>query len=433
MLLGTAKIFLTRIFQTLIAAGTSVLLARLLGVESYGGYIYVLTVISTLVVPVQFGVSQLVIREIPQASNHSEDVGQFLRWALGLTLKWLIVSGLILAAALHLLDDPPTRNLSGLAFLAVLLLLGLTLMFFFAAILSGYHQTEKEQLFLNVLRPSAFLILIVVLSVAVGSGSVNARLVLIAQSLATLIVIILLCRVALKNVRFFGLGKVKSRSKSRWLRSVVLLMTIGGIDVLLQSSDILMLGAIATNEDVAIYRVGAVLAGLLSLPLSAASTYASPRIASAKATNDKAELQRQCIHIARVSTAVTGALLAAALFFGGHAITFAYGQGFAESFTITLALGAGSIVNVLMGLNRAVLTMNGHETIVFRTMAWTSLVNVGLNAVAIFLFGAVGAAIATSLSVVIWNIWLHSACNRTLGYSVGVFSIRLGVKNEHAL
>jgi O-antigen/teichoic acid export membrane protein len=90
-----------------------------------------------------------------------------------------------------------------------------------------------------------------------------------------------------------------------------------------------------------------------------------------------------------------------------------------------IVLGFGSIVNVMMGLNREVLTMSGHEAVVFRLMGWSTLMNVVLNAIFITLFGVVGAAVATSFTIMIWNIWLHFECHRTIGYSVAVFSRRI--------
>jgi Na+-driven multidrug efflux pump len=69
--------------------------------------------------------------------------------------------------------------------------------------------------------------------------------------------------------------------------------------------------------------------------------------------------------------------------------------------------------------------MKGHEAVVFRVMGWSALMNVVLNAIFIMLFGAIGAATATSFTIIIWNIWLHFESHRRIGFSVAVFSRRV--------
>jgi hypothetical protein len=132
----------------------------------------------------------------------------------------------------------------------------------------------------------------------------------------------LLANAVLKQVHIPLRRQSQGLEHSQWLRSMV----IGGIDAVLQSSDILMLGTVMTSEGVAIYRIGAVIAGLLNLALSAASTYANPRIAAARTPEDIANLQSKCKHIALISFAVTIGFFIAALLFGRFAIKMAYGE-----------------------------------------------------------------------------------------------------------
>ena len=78
MLMGSSKVLFMRIIQIVLTAVISILLARVLGASSYGDYILVLTITSTLVIPVQFGMSQLIIRETSRLITGSADLGRFI-------------------------------------------------------------------------------------------------------------------------------------------------------------------------------------------------------------------------------------------------------------------------------------------------------------------------------------------------------------------
>jgi O-antigen/teichoic acid export membrane protein len=61
------------------------------------------------------------------------------------------------------------------------------------------------------------------------------------------------------------------------------------------------------------------------------------------------------------------------------------------------------------------MTMTNYQNQAAGVMAVSALVNVILNVVGIHVFGILGAAIATALSMALWNIWLYSLVVKKLG------------------
>lgn len=425
MILGSVKIFLFRLYQIGVATLIAALLARVLGSTTYGDYIFVITIISTVVIPVQFGVSQLIIRETAKPLFKEA----FHYWALRIVLTWTFFGSVALTIFLFLLDNPLERQLKHLAPVAIITFCVIIAMYFFAGILAGQKRTEREQLYQNILRPTAFLVALAVILIVMGRDEITAQQTLVAYLFSVLIVVVMLL-VSLRKHIWLSRKAAPVEIQMKWLWSGLYFIAIGGIDVLLQSVDILMLGTIANSEDVAVYRIGAVMAGLLSLPLSAASTHAMPRIAAAVGPEEVARMQRSCIQLARVSFAVTMLTLLSAFGLGRPVIELLFGAEYSGSFEIMLVLGVASVFNVMLGLNRLVLTSQGHERVVFRVLGWSSVINVALNAVLIMQYGAVGAAVATTVSVIVWNIWLHCECYRILGYSVAIFSRSLAASQQ---
>lgn len=417
MILGSAKIFLFRIYQ--IGAGTLIaaLLARVLGPNAYGDYVFILTIVSVVVIPVQFGMSTLIIRETARPTYKEG----FHRWALRQVLVWTIFGAAILMIFLLALDTLTVRDIKDLALVSTVTAICISAMYFLAAIMAGQKRTEKEQFYQNVLRPTGFLIVLVVLLVLLGWDEITVQLTLSAHLISVLLVVVMLAT-SLRGKICLHHTAVPREVRTQWLWSTTFFIAMGGTDALLQTADILMLGTISDSEDVAVYRIGALLAGLLSLPLSAASTHATPRIAAADGPEETAGMQGRCIQLARVSFAVTVVFLIAAIGLGRPVIELVFGTDYGDSFEIMLILCLASVFNVMMGLNRLVLTLKGYEGVVFRVLAWSSVLNVGLNAVLVAQYGAIGAAVATTVSVIVWNVWLHFECYRLLGYRVAIFS-----------
>jgi O-antigen/teichoic acid export membrane protein len=72
-------------------------------------------------------------------------------------------------------------------------------------------------------------------------------------------------------------------------------------------------------------------------------------------------------------------------------------------------------VNAGSGSVGYLLNMTGHHLDSARVYGLTTLLHVGITAAGIQLLGLVGAAAATALSMLTWNVWLHAVVRRRLG------------------
>ncbi|MEM7519682.1 MAG: oligosaccharide flippase family protein [Pseudomonadota bacterium] len=421
MIRGSVTIFATRILQVGSGALIAVLLARALGIDGYGDYTLMLTLMLVVVIPVQFGISRLLVRDTKRLADEPEELMGFLRWAALLSVLWSLVGIGLIAVAAGALSQKDDRALMALLPIAVATMFAINASFFLSGVLAGKFRTELEQSVQNILRPAIFLAFLAALNLALGS--LTAGIAFAAYLASVSVALVFLWRAVISEVNILPPAPIAQERRAAWLKSASYFMMIGGVDVVLQSTDILMLGAMATSADVGIYRIGAILAALLSLPLSAATTHAAPRIAAAAADGAAfAAIQNQSIRLAKLCCAATVVLLLGAWFFAQPVIAFAFGAGFEGSHLILLVLGAGSVFNVAMGLNRAFLSMRGQEAVVFRVMCVTAALNLVLNYLFISWSGTVGAAAATAISTMFWNVWLHVETHRRLGCGVAAFS-----------
>jgi O-antigen/teichoic acid export membrane protein len=206
-----------------------------------------------------------------------------------------------------------------------------------------------------------------------------------------------------------------------WLSESFPLLLIAGFVILLNQTDIIMVGALAGDEAVGLYASASVTARWVSFMLLSANAVAAPLIAGLRAEGETAALQALVTRVARW-TFWPSLVLAAILILGAGPVLDLFGENFAQARWALVILVLGQILNAAMGPVGHLMNLTGHgreSAVVYGTAAG---VNVVLNLLLIPTMGMEGAAVATATSVVLWNLWLFFLVRRR----VGVHSFFLG-------
>jgi len=182
-------------------------------------------------------------------------------------------------------------------------------------------------------------------------------------------------------------------------------------------TDTLLVGHFLEEDQVGIYRVAFRMAAVVTLVQAAVNSYAAPLFAERHASGDRAGLraalrQTTLLNVA-FSVPAFGALVAVPTWWMGW-----FGEAFEAGATCLVWLAAGQAVNALCGPVMYLLNMTGHERPAQRIVWAAALVNLALNLWAIPRFGIAGAAVATALSMALWNVAAAVAVKRLLGLSV---------------
>lgn len=192
-------------------------------------------------------------------------------------------------------------------------------------------------------------------------------------------------------------------------------------------TDTLLLGHFLEEDQVGIYRVAFRMAAVVTLVQAAVNSYAAPLFAERHALGDAAGLrealrQTTWLNIAFSVPAFLMLVAAPAWWLSW------FGDAFQVGRTCLLWLAAGQLVNALCGPVMYLLNMTGHERVAQR-IVWTAAgLNLALNLWAIPRFGIEGAAVATALSMALWNGAAAWAVHRRLGLSV--LAVLLGGHNR---
>lgn len=392
-----------QIVSLALSFAASILLARALGPESYGQYVFVLAVVTLLGLPVTTGLGQLVTREV--AKYQHGELWALLRGLLRRAHQWVIGGAVLISGATAALAAVNANWASDdrwtLLVIATLLLPLRGLRDLRMATLRGLRYVVYAQLPEFLLRPGLH---VVIAAVLLLGQWLNAASALASQILATAVAL---------GVSAWYLSKRKPGELKRvvpsfedgaWARALVPFTLLAAAGALNGQIGILVLGWIGNNEDVAALQIAMSGAMLVATSLTIVNHVIAPHVTRAHRSADTKRLQQLSSRSARAATVMALPIALPLIFFGGTLVDLVYGDAYVAAVTIPLAiLCLGQLVNVAFGSVGLFLTMSGFErdTLFGQILA---LVVSALSAVALIPFlGVVGAALAVAIGSATWN------------------------------
>ena len=400
----------------LLSFAITVTLARMLGADGYGVYAYVFALVSLLSIPAEFGLPNLVVRETAMALARQKwgAIQGVWRWAGKITA--ILTATLVLGAGLAVVifGDRFSREQLVTLFWGLALVPLVALGDLRGAALRGLNRVIQGQLPEQALRPGFYILLILgaafVFSVGKFTPSIAMSLQMLAAVFAFVIGAWLLWRATPLEVR-----QAKPVYESRrWFASTLPLAFISGMGLINSYTSIIMLGLFVTSSDIGIYRVADQMALLVSISLQAINMVVAPQFARLYAVGNKARLQRLATTSARAVLSLTLPVVVVFLLFGKPLLKFIFGAEFVLAYGPLSILAVGQLVNSAMGSVGFLLIMTGHEQDTARGVAVAAVGNIVLNLVLIPLWGTQGAALASAITMTVWNILLWLAVRRRL-------------------
>ena len=418
---GSSTAFLLRILGAAAAVGVQIYVARTIGKEGFGDYSYALAISGVLAIVARVGLGTSLRRFIPQYQlNQNPGLLAGL-----LTVSFLAVtalSGTISLVGIWVVKTWGT-GLPGGQFDAILaaawLLPPLALMGAVQAILIGFKSIGPAIWAVQILRPGLLVILLFMLCTwfALPPVAVTAiRADTIALSLVVLVLSIFVISTS-RGKTHWNRPKFETRE---WLTVSLPLMLITGLQVLFNQTDIIMLGSLTSSSETGIYAAAARIARLVIFGITAINAAVAPMISELYHSGRINKMQSVMDFSSKILLIFTGIIVIIFVFFG-KTILGLFGPAFSKAWGIMMILVAGQAINSLSGPVAYFLTMTGHQNIAARIVIICAVVNIVLNAMFIPLWGITGAAIATTVSVAAWNIWMLVSTRKLLGINPSAF------------
>jgi O-antigen/teichoic acid export membrane protein len=316
----------------------------------------------------------------------------------------ILVSGALWLAADRLPLAPAIKPAIAIAawLLPALALSGLT-----AGLLRGQERVVTSQLLDVLVRPLAFVALLLAWSRPLGPTQAVCAQIVAAFTIA-------LAGFAL-FFRRLPRPALSTRYVRGWAAAALPMMVLEAMRALEGSYPVLIAGYAATITDAGLLRVAMASSVIVSLPISLQNIVTGPFLARAHAANEPRQLARIVAASTMFMSVTVAIALAALAIVGRWALPFAFGQGFAGAYASLLVLGANQLLAALMGPGIMLLSMTGHERVVARAFIVSVLVAVAAALVLTPLFGVVGTAASMIVATAIRGFILNRHARRALG------------------
>lgn len=402
-------------------------LARSLGAAGYGVYGLALSMLSIAAIPAEFGLPQLVTREVAAAHQRQDRVliGLLLRWAvrtlLCMALPVLLIGAILLWWRSATIDVVLLPTLATGALFVVLAPLGNV----FGAGLRGLQHVVAGQMPEVLFRPAVYSVLLLMGTVFCSDGvspALAMGLQVMSVGMSSACTYFYLRRYLPIEARTSNLKATNSQAR-QWLKSTWPLAMTEAMRIVHGNLATLALGALSTTVTVGVFRVGSSTSALLTMPISLFHVVLAPTIARLHAAGDSRRLEQL---MGWSSAAMAGGVTVLCLpfvFFGGPLLAFMFGSDFHDANATILILALGSAIGCLFGPGATLLNMTGHERRVARSFA------VSLIALCVLIlplghyFQGPGTAVAVSLSFILWSAMMWWDARRLLDIDASVRSL----------
>lgn len=393
---------------------TQILLARWMGSHEFGIYVFTWTLVVLIgdLIPLGFALSA---QRIIPAARHAGDVALLRGFVFSSRLFVLCAATatmLVMIGAVHALEpwlenvDPVAVSIAALALPAYAVV----------NVMDGISRAF-DRIYLGLVPPligrPLMLIALVGGAHAIGLTS-NAVSAVSAAVIATwalaLVQFLLLRRCLLAEA---GPGQ-RATDFRQWLSVSLQIFASMCFVSLFTYTDILVLNALSTPQDVAIYFAAIKTMSITSFISFAIASVVAHKFVERHVAGDRAGLERLVAGSVRWNFWASAALVAGILALG-HFILGLFGPDFTVGYGLLFVLAIGFLIRASVGPAERLLNMLGEQRIVIAVYAAAFAVNLTLALSLVPWLGLYGAAIAVSAGSLTEAAALYAAVRMRLG------------------
>ena len=399
---------------------SGIVLARAVGPAELGLYSFGMSFITIIQIIPAYGLDGAIIRFSGQyVANNSWELLRGL-WRTGILVS--IAYGILTAAAaVEIFSSIHIARIGAFSpkilQASAIVLLCMPVVFSLGAVLRAAQPGVIGQLPQLLLQPWLYL-LCMLIALMFERQLLDAEFAIWLQGVAAALTV----AIALVLVRKYvpdPVVHVSSRVETAtWMRSAFFFLLLGGLSLINTQTDVIMLGILSTARETGIYRVASNGGNMVSLSSAALIMYLGPKISRMYASGEHERLQRMMISGARFGFIVSFLVAATFMLFGEWILSIVFGTAYVAAFYPLVILCLGQLVSIGIGMGALLLSMTGYERETAAATALAAVGNILLNAVLIPMFGAVGSAVATASTLILWRVMLAVLAKRKTGISV---------------
>lgn len=371
---------------------TAILLARHLTISDYGFYIFGVTAATILAVIATMGGGGILAR----TWGKSDLVDKFQRnKETFLVHNWYFKRGftiVIIIIAIIIFYNHSRCHDNSIENFALLF----TVPFFMANILQSFFVARRVVILANLLQLGLRIIMLF-LTVVFAFLYIKNTAILIGTMM-------IIMTIYTTSIWLIQTSKYTFASSKPIGSNISFALMQWGL-LLLSQIDIIILKVLSTPANIALYGVALQLGALISFVLNAVNSNVLSQIADDYKNCSREEFQNKITSYTRIIF-ILSIFAILWLIICGYPITLMYGKKYIVSYFIFCILMVGQIINVISGCVATILNMVGYEKNTCFAFYIALVINIVLGVIFTLYWGVYGLAVASSLSMIYWNIHL---------------------------
>jgi O-antigen/teichoic acid export membrane protein len=407
--------FFYKIFSILLSYAVVMILSNNYGAGQLGLFVTLTTITMIFTMLSKFGMDTSVLKingglwEAKKLNFLKKNIGSVIIFTFSIS----VIMSLILYLSSDLIQDIFEKQQLGdyVQLMSITVITG-TMISIVAAIFQSVRKIKEYAIFGTILVHLIFIILLFL------EDNMSVILKYVISNLIAFIIsgyyFFLFVRSINKqgNSKFFkGFSKVLRLSYPMLISSSFILV--------MSWTDVLMIGYYMNSDSVGIFS-SAQRTGILSnVILSSVGAIAGPIIAQLH-RKDKKKIKDFSCRSTRIIFYLSLPIIIVTMVFS-ESILGLFGDEFITGVTVLKFVLIAQLVNVTCGVVGSTMQMTGNHDIFKNVMIMSAIINIALNYFLIPSYGIEGAAFATMLSMIIWNIALAFFVKLKLGFWMPVF------------
>lgn len=403
--------------------------ARILGVEQFGAFAFVLSLLLLWVNPISVGISSM-LTKTTAVYNHQgrgTEVRSIAKWSSRTILVYSVLFMMVVLVALIFIPIAQDTVAKSALVVGAVLLPVLSLINPPGAILHGLGFTAWGQVPELASRVTTTALMWLYSFVSAEVTTTNF-----------LSVYLIGCFVGA------GLGQLLMQTRlptprpssrptdeiSKWGASAKPFIYMSLALTMSSQIDVLLLGVLQDDSVVGLYRVAVQGATLVALSMVIINIALAPKVAGLFAKNDISNAQ---IYLYRGTTSMllfSLLMILPLILFGIDILSVVFGDEYLGAIDALTILCIGQLLNALFGPVVLVLTMTGNEKAVTHSLLAATIINLILNLMLFPVYGIVGAALATAVANLSTNIYMAAYANKNLNLDTTFYIYKLLSRQE---